>query len=569
MKKLYTLLFLAITGFGFAQTFYSENMGTPSGTTAIAANVFQNTAPIVYSGDGDVRATAVSNGYIGASGAGNVFLTGTAGKFFRIDGLNTAAYSSANLQLKFGYLTNSTATQLLVEQSIDNGTTWTPITFTQNANTSWNLITITGGIQSSATLSLKFTQPATAQMRIDDVSLTNFSASCTLVLGADSTLCNASTLALDTYNATIPFTGAGNATYTIETTSGTVAGDNPSSVAEGNIVIEGITEGTNITVTVTGGTCNFSRDIFSAECKPVNALPHGDSFDYAVDTNLGSTQKWTNVNSGDNVLAVAGSLNYTGINSVGNSVSFSGSGIDPYTPFTSTTSGAIYTGFLMSVTDYSNVTNDLVETAFAVVTDDIRGFKARIFIKKNGAQFQLGCTSATTATPTIYGATLYNVGDVVYVVVGYDFTANELKLWLNPTVAGFTAATPATIVETPATAFANLGGFILRQDGATSTPTMTIDELRVATSVGGLLSVKSNAISGLKVYPNPISNGVLYISTEANTERTVQIFDLLGKQVLNITTSNEEVNVSTLNTGLYVVKITEGGNTATRKLVIK
>ena len=266
---------------------------------------------------------------------------------------------------------------------------------------------------------------------------------------------------------------------------------------------------------------------------------------------------------------MAGSLNYTGINSVGNSVSFSGSGIDPYTPFTSTTSGAIYTGFLMSVTDYSNVTNDLVETAFAVVTDDIRGFKARIFIKKNGAQFQLGCTSATTATPTIYGATLYNVGDVVYVVVGYDFTANELKLWLNPTVAGFTAATPATIVETPATAFANLGGFILRQDGATSTPTMKIDELRVATSIGGLLSVKSNAISGLKVYPNPVSNGVLYISTEANTERTVQIFDLLGKQVLNITTSNEEVNVSTLNSGLYIVKITEGGNTATRKLVIK
>lgn len=78
-----------------------------------------------------------------------------------------------------------------------------------------------------------------------------------------------------------------------------------------------------------------------------------------------------------------------------------------------------------------------------------------------------------------------------------------------------------------------------------------------------------NAISGLKVYPNPVSNGTLYIETAANAERTVTVFDVLGKQVLNTTTNNNAVSVNALRTGVYVVKITEEGKTVTRKLVIK
>ena len=82
------------------------------------------------------------------------------------------------------------------------------------------------------------------------------------------------------------------------------------------------------------------------------------------------------------------------------------------------------------------------------------------------------------------------------------------------------------------------------------------------------LSVKENAIAGLRVYPNPVTNGTLYISTDANTTKSVVIFDVLGKQVVK-TTATESVNVSNLKGGVYIVKITEEGKTATRKLVIK
>jgi hypothetical protein len=569
MKKIYSLFLLVITSVSFAQTFYSENMGTPGGTTPIATNVFQNTAPIVYSGTGDVRATSVSNGYSGASGSGNVFLTGTAGKYFQIDGLNTSTYNAADIQLSFGYLTNSTATQLVVEKSTDSGANWAPITFTNNANTSWNLVTIPGGqIPSSATLTLRFTQPATAQMRLDDIKLSVVSASCTLALGTPTAVCDAFTTGTDTYTVTIPYTGGGNATYTVTPNSGTVGGDNPTTVAAGNITISGVAEGTALIASVIGGTCNLSATVNSPECKPVNTLPYSESFPYTVGATLGSQQKWTNVNSGDEILSVSGNLNYTGITSSGNSIAFLGSGIDCFSPFTTTTSGTIYASFLLNVTGMDNVTTDLTATYFAGITDAAKGYNGRIFIKKNGTQYQLGLDSANTTTN--YDATLRNVGDVVAVVVGYDFGTNALSAWINPDLSTLTSATPATLTATPATAFVNLGGFILRQDAATSTPAMTIDELRIADSISGLLTVKqNNAIAGLKVYPNPVSNGTLFIETAANATKSVTIYDVLGKQVLNTTTAENAINISTLRGGVYVVKITEEGKTATQKLVIK
>ncbi|MFY0483846.1 T9SS type A sorting domain-containing protein [Flavobacterium sp. PLA-1-15] len=82
------------------------------------------------------------------------------------------------------------------------------------------------------------------------------------------------------------------------------------------------------------------------------------------------------------------------------------------------------------------------------------------------------------------------------------------------------------------------------------------------------LSVKQNSIAGLQVYPNPVTNGTLYINTTANASKEVVIYDVLGKQVVKTTTENA-VNVSKLNAGVYIVKVTEEGNTATRKLVIK
>ncbi len=84
-----------------------------------------------------------------------------------------------------------------------------------------------------------------------------------------------------------------------------------------------------------------------------------------------------------------------------------------------------------------------------------------------------------------------------------------------------------------------------------------------------ILGVNQNTIAGFSISPNPVNNGVFYITTDANAERTVTVFDVLGKQVLHATTSQSAINVSGLNSGVYMVQVTEEGKTATKKLVIR
>lgn len=80
---------------------------------------------------------------------------------------------------------------------------------------------------------------------------------------------------------------------------------------------------------------------------------------------------------------------------------------------------------------------------------------------------------------------------------------------------------------------------------------------------------KEGQIKGFKVYPNPVSGGVINISTFSNKTKFVKVYDVLGKQVINRKVETNHVNVASLKPGVYVLKVTENSKTATRKLVIK
>jgi hypothetical protein len=104
----------------------------------------------------------------------------------------------------------------------------------------------------------------------------------------------------------------------------------------------------------------------------------------------------------------------------------------------------------------------------------------------------------------------------------------------------------------------NTGGL----DGATNTASTT-------PYPGAALSVAQNEIQGFAIYPNPVTDE-FSISSLSNSERNVQIYNVLGKQVYAKTvTANETVNVANLTTGIYILKVQEEGKIATRKLVIR
>lgn len=82
-------------------------------------------------------------------------------------------------------------------------------------------------------------------------------------------------------------------------------------------------------------------------------------------------------------------------------------------------------------------------------------------------------------------------------------------------------------------------------------------------------SQETSVIEGLSLYPNPVSNGKVYITSKNDLDKNIIIFDVLGKKALQTIISSKELNVSDLLPGVYIIKINEGEATATRKLIVR
>lgn len=84
-------------------------------------------------------------------------------------------------------------------------------------------------------------------------------------------------------------------------------------------------------------------------------------------------------------------------------------------------------------------------------------------------------------------------------------------------------------------------------------------------------SVRDNSIEGFATYPNPITNNTFTITSNSNSKKVLIIYNVLGKKVFSSSFSGvkSDVDVSTISAGIYILKVTENGKTATKKLVIR
>jgi hypothetical protein len=88
-------------------------------------------------------------------------------------------------------------------------------------------------------------------------------------------------------------------------------------------------------------------------------------------------------------------------------------------------------------------------------------------------------------------------------------------------------------------------------------------------SYGAALGVSSFETSNVKMYPNPTSS---FFTIEAkNTVESVSLFNVLGQEVLSKYPNSNSVtlDIASLQTGVYVVKITIGGVSSTSRIVKK
>ncbi|WP_159086046.1 T9SS type A sorting domain-containing protein [Flavobacterium faecale] len=108
------------------------------------------------------------------------------------------------------------------------------------------------------------------------------------------------------------------------------------------------------------------------------------------------------------------------------------------------------------------------------------------------------------------------------------------------------------------TATEEVSGYVLQIFSAGAQGTTSTEKYNINVSNTATLSTRSVELNTVEVYPNPTTG----IVTLGNSEEisSAKVYDLLGKVVKTFTNTNE-INISDLNNGTYILK-TDNGKTA-------
>lgn len=198
-------------------------------------------------------------------------------------------------------------------------------------------------------------------------------------------------------------------------------------------------------------------------------------------------------------------------------------------------------------------------------------FKARIDIVSgsNGGDYSVGISSGGSTAESTWASDL-TFGQSYRLVAKFDQVTGIAELWINPTASTDTSISGSESIG-------NVSSFDLRQSDSSENETVRVDNLMIGKTFGDVLtfsataSVKNNTIEGFATYPNPVSNSKFTLSSNSSGAKQIAIFNILGKNVLSSSVSGVKatVDVSAISAGIYILKVTEGGKTATKKLVIK
>lgn len=189
-------------------------------------------------------------------------------------------------------------------------------------------------------------------------------------------------------------------------------------------------------------------------------------------------------------------------------------------------------------------------------------------------------TTGTTITPQVvtisdllsdwepYESELVQINNTSFTDAGGTFATSTNYDITDPTSRG--GSGPMTfrpfneapyIGETIPTGMINLVALVAEFGGAPQVSARSLEDLTLSTT--------SFEVSEFNVYPNPTSTGSVNIVSKTNDAIQVSVFDILGKQVLENTVKNNRLDVSTLNAGVYIMKISQNGNAITKKLVVR
>lgn len=408
-----------------------------------------------------------------------------------------------------------------IHYSTDGGANWsmhydtTPIT-----------IAVTPG--NTYTVMLKLVDNSHADLNPAVNAQTTFTVDLPCDLMLDTANITATCNGTTTYDVAIPFTGGNTSNYTLTASAGTVGGDDPSTMASGTIAVTGVPAGTDITFTAVGdaatSSCNLTRNISSPACGTVTCAPVGSVIITEIMQNPSavsdSNGEWFEI-----------------YNTTANDIDLNGWEFKDDS----------------SATEGFEVTNSLIIPA--------NGY---LLFANNGDS----ATNGGLPTPDyVYsGLSLGNGTDGI--IISCSSTDIDTVIWDNGTTFPDPNGASMALDPTKLNATDNDNGANWHEETVNTYGSGDFGSPKAVNSAPAALN--DNELEGFKVYPNPVKDA-LFINTLNANAKTVELFSIIGKRVYANKTNatNFSINVSKLNSGLYILKVSDGTHTSIQKVVVK
>jgi hypothetical protein len=86
---------------------------------------------------------------------------------------------------------------------------------------------------------------------------------------------------------------------------------------------------------------------------------------------------------------------------------------------------------------------------------------------------------------------------------------------------------------------------------------------------GWTLSSNEFTKSELFIFPNPVNNGLVNIKSNLSGDKNIELFDVMGRSVINTKLNTDVLDVRSLGSGLYLLKVTIEDRSSINKILIK
>ena len=357
---------------------------------------------------------------------------------------------------------------------------------------------------------------------------TSACATCTINLQTENYVCLTNTAGDNNDGVTveIPYTGSDTSGGTLSTTSlGVISGD--ISVADSTITITGLFEGDAWDLTINGGNCDtttVSGTIPVAECDP------------SLTVNVGITGTVDGVYINE--------IHYDNTDTdVGEFFEVAGPAGTDLSSYTV----SLYNGSddeLYGSNDTFNLTG--------TIDDEGSGVGAIVVsLPSNGLQnggpdgLSLSKTGSNDIQFLTYEGVIASAGDGPAIgLASVDIGVSENQ------------------ADTPA-------GYSLEYDETTTSWIVVTDDTPGDFAQGTALSNGDFNLAKFSLFPNPTNSGYVNITSTNGGTINAKVFDILGKKVIDASIENNRLDVNQLKTGIYIIKMTQGTNSTTKKLVIE